>query len=84
MQPPKCYICKKNFRSHPEEDFQLVRFEKSEAQIEKEEWSNDKDIVGHPANKVWFCSEHHDHAVAHCHMTAPEYYIVLSEMQEEE
>lgn len=77
-------ICNRDFRRNPEVEFKLVRFKKSEAQLLKEQATKDKDFMGHPANAIWFCEDHYNHAITNNHLTTNAYYILHSDMNEEE
>lgn len=56
MKPPRCFVCSVSIRATPWakarhfSDFTLVRF--GRALAHRPGW------VGHPANAVWFCSDH--------------------------
>jgi hypothetical protein len=84
MKPPLCAYCRRNFRSHPELEFKLVRFKKSTAQVEREAKRKDENYVGHPANVEWFCNEHIEHAKANTSLTLQAYWVRLSNDSEEE
>ena len=84
MKPPLCAYCRKNFRSHPELEFKLVRFKKSEAQVMTESKSKEDNIIRHPANAVWFCEDHIVHAKEHAQLTVQAYWVKLSNEREEE
>ncbi len=84
MKPPLCAFCRKNFRTHSELEFKLVRFKKSDVQVVKEAKLKDENFVGHPANAEWFCNEHIEHAKTHSNLTLQAYWLVVSKENDSE
>ena len=69
MKPPKCSLCKKNSRSHPEERFKLLYFKLTPAQTDRHSEIVNAGKVGHKPGAHWFCAADRQRAKPLTHMT---------------
>jgi len=71
MKPPICVYCQKDFRKLIGNGG-LLTFQLSRSEKEYNKRFNQKEYVGHPKGKAWFCDEHYKLAKSLTHLTLGE------------